>query len=259
MPDALSPDPTPQSAPIPLTTAIAVVLDETGSMEVCRDAAIAGFNNWLTAQQEAVRDMAGATTLTLAKFSQRPDLPMCRLVHEGMPLTTVGPLHRESYTPDGGTPLLDAVGRTIMWMDRLQPTPERTLVVILTDGEENASREFTPQQIRDLIRSREATGTWTFVYLAANQDALAVGGQLGISAGNTASFHVGEAGAAFHRTSMSTARFLRGGARSSSAFWTEADEQGEEPAAGGTPSPPTRLGPRRRHRTPVLEGRSHTY
>ena len=78
-------------------------------------------------------------------------------------MTAVRPIHRESYTPGGNTPLLDAVGRTIMWMDRLQPTPERTLVVILTDGGENASRDFTAQQIRDLIRSREATGTWTSV------------------------------------------------------------------------------------------------
>ena len=141
-------------------------LQQCGQQPAVRDAAIAGFNDWLAAQQTAVREMAAAeqaearlpaapalpTTLTLVKFSERPDLPMCRLIHEGVPLTTVRPLHRESYTPEGGTPLLDAVGRTIMWMDRLQPTPERTLVVILTDGEENASREFTPQQIRDLIR-----------------------------------------------------------------------------------------------------------
>jgi hypothetical protein len=137
MPDAGPTAPTPEPAPRPLTTAIAVVLDETGSMEVCRDAAIAGFNDWLAAQQTAVREMAAAeqaearlpaapalpTTLTLVKFSERPDLPMCRLIHEGVPLTTVRPLHRESYTPEGGTPLLDAVGRTIMWMDRLQPSP----------------------------------------------------------------------------------------------------------------------------------------
>ena len=248
MPDAGPNDPTPNAAPTPLTTAIAVVLDETGSMEVCRDAAIAGFNDWLAAQQTAVRELAAeqadagpsaptagaTTTLTLVNFSERPDLPMCRLIHEGVPLTTVRPLHRESYTPEGGTPLLDAVGRTIMWMDRLQPTPERSLVVILTDGEENASREFTPQQIRDLIRSRETTGTWTFVYLAANQDAWAVGGQLGIGPGNTASFHVREAGVAFHRAGLGTASFLRRSARASSAFWEEAAEpKGEEPARGG--------------------------
>jgi hypothetical protein len=106
--------------------------------------------------------------------------------------------------------------------------------VILTDGEENASREFTPQQIRDLIRSREATGTWTFVYLAANQDAWAVGGQLGIDPGNTASFHVREADVAFRRASLRTVSFLRRSARASSAFWAEAAEpKDDEPASGG--------------------------
>src|SRR6185436_9767689 len=140
MTDARSQNASPTSTPP--TTAIAVLLDETGSMESCRDAAIEGFNAWLTEQKgnPGTAD-APPTTLTLVKFSDRPDLPMCRLVCEDAPLDAVRPLDRETYTPEGGTPLLDAVGRTIMWMDRLQPQPDRVLVVILTDGEENASRE----------------------------------------------------------------------------------------------------------------------
>jgi Mg-chelatase subunit ChlD len=117
---------------------------------------------------------------------------VCRLVCEREPLSTVRPLDRETYTPGGGTPLLDAMGRTIMWMDLLKPQPERILVVILTDGAENASREFTRPQIQDLIRSREATSSWTFVYLGANQDAWAAGEALGIARGNRAGFEVGE-------------------------------------------------------------------
>lgn len=202
----------------PLTTAIAVVLDETGSMEVCRGAAIAGFNQWL-AEQQLVLDEA--CTLTLVKFSERPGLALCRLVHEAAPLAAVPPLNRETYRPHGGTPLLDAVGRTIMWMDRQQPQPDRTLVVILTDGEENASHEFTAPQIRDLIRSREATGTWTFVYLAASQDAWAVSERLGIPGGNTSNFSVGEMGVAFMRASAATSRFRQCRSKTSADFWAE--------------------------------------
>jgi hypothetical protein len=202
----------------PFTTAIAFVLDETGSMEVCRGAAIAGFNQWLAEQQRAEGE---ACTLTLVKFSERPGLPLCRLVHEGAPLAAVPPLNRETYRPNGGTPLLDALGCTIMWMDRQQPPPGRTLVVILTDGEENASHEFTAPQIRDLIRSHEATGTWTFVYLGANQDAWAVSERLGIPDGNTTSFRVQEMGVAFMRASAATARFRQCRGKTSADFWAE--------------------------------------
>src|SRR6185503_7323950 len=185
MTDATSQHASPTSTP--LTTAIAVLLDETGSMESCRDAAIEGFNAWLT-EQKRTPGTAGAcptpTTLTLVKFSDRPDLPMCRLVCEGAPLDAVRPLDRETYTPEGGTPLLD-----------------RVLVVNLTDGEETASREFKPAQIQDLIRAHEATGCWTFAYLGANQDAWAVGEALGITPGNRASFKVGETHQAFQRVS----------------------------------------------------------
>jgi len=206
----------------PLTTAIAVVLDETGSMEVCRGAAIAGFNQWLAEQQRAEQlPKHEACTLTLVKFSERPGLPLCRLVHEDVPLASVPPLSRETYRPNGGTPLLDAVGRTIMWMDRQQPQPHRTLVVVLTDGEENASHEFTASQIRELIRSREATGTWTFVYLAANDDAWAVSERLGIPGGNTSSFSVQEMGVAFMRASAATTRFRQSRGRSAADFWGE--------------------------------------
>jgi len=202
----------------PLTTAIAFVLDETGSMEVWRGAAIAGFNQWLAEQLLAGDE---ACTLTLVKFSERPGRPLCRLVHEGVPLAAVPPLTRETYRPNGGTPLLDAVGRTIIWMDRQQPQADRTLVVILTDGEENASQEFTAPQIRDLIRSHEATGTWTFVYLAANQDAWAVSERLGIPDGNTSSFSVREMGVAFRRASAATARFRQCRGKTSADFWAE--------------------------------------
>lgn len=241
MNDAASQDPSPTSTPP--TTAIAVLLDETGSMESCRDAAIEGFNAWL-AEQKGNPDTADAppATLTLVKFSDRPDLPMCRLVCEGAPLDAVRPLDRETYTPAGGTPLLDAVGRAIMWMDRLRPQPARVLVVILTDGEENASREFTRAQIQDLIRAHEATGYWTFAYLGANQDAWVAGEALGIAPGNRASFKVGETRQAFQRVSKATKRFRLSGDTRDAAFW-----EGPAPEPAPKPDPeatlPTSGGP----------------
>jgi len=251
MTNAKSPHASPTSTPP--TTAIAVLLDETGSMETCRDAAIEGFNAWL-AEQKGNPGTAGAppaaTTLTLVKFSDRPDLPMCRLVCEGAALDAVRPLDRETYTPEGGTPLLDAVGRTILWMDRLQPQPDRVLVVILTDGEENASREFKRAQIQDLIRAHEATGYWTFAYLGANQDAWAAGEALGIAPGNRASFKVGETRQAFQRVSKAMQRFRLSGTTRDAAFWEAGDKApapgpAQQPAPKPAPeaTPPTPRGP----------------
>lgn len=231
----------------PPTTAIAVLLDETGSMESCRDAAIEGFNAWL-AEQKGNPGTAGTppapTTFTLVKFSDRPDLPMCRLVCENAPLDAVRPLDRETYTPEGGTPLLDAVGRTIMWMDRLRPQPDRVLVVILTDGEETASREFTQAQIQDLIRAHEATGYWTFAYLGANQDAWAAGEALGIAPGNRASFKVGETRQAFQRASKATKRFRLSGDTRDGAFWEAGDQAlAPKPAQQRAPKPAPKATP----------------
>jgi hypothetical protein len=138
------------AAPSP-TTAIAVILDETGSMGSCRDTAISGFNEWLVSQ----RQVGEPCVLTLTKFSSRPKAPMCRVVCDGAPIRDVRPLDHSSYQPDGNTPLYDAIGQTLTALDRLSPQHDRRLVVILTDGEENASREYSLPQIQEMIRARE--------------------------------------------------------------------------------------------------------
>jgi hypothetical protein len=144
---------------------------------------------------------------------------MCRLVHEGVPIAEVPRLSRETYSPDGNTPLHDAVGRTIRWMDGLRPRPDRVLMVILTDGEENASREYSLRKIHDLIRAREATGRWTFVYLGANQDAWAASERLGIARHNAAPFSVDAVGEAFGAAADATLAFRASPSGASRDFW----------------------------------------
>lgn len=209
------------------TTAVAVVLDETGSMQFCRDAAISGFNEWLGSQQKA----EGACALTVVQFSDRGDAPMCRLLYDGVPIREARPLDHQTYRPDGNTPLYDAVARTIAAMDQLAPTPDRILVVILTDGDENASREHTQRQIQDMIRAREATGRWTFVYLGANQDAWAASREMGMQPGNSAPFTTREIGPAFTAVAEATVAFRQSTERSSRDFWRR-----RRPSAGPTAS-----------------------
>lgn len=219
------------------TTAIAVVVDETGSMAGCRGAAIRGYNRWLRSQKAA--PAPGPCTLTVVQFSEKPEAPVCRLVADGVPIGQARPLTARTYRPDGSTPLYDAVGRTILAMDRLAPAPDRVLVVVLTDGLENASREFTQRQVLDLIRERQATGRWTFAYLGANHDAWAAGERIGIGRGNTADFSAHEVGAAFDRLSRSTARYRMSHARMDPDFWRDSSGDDAHGTPAAPPSPPT--------------------
>jgi hypothetical protein len=93
------------------------------------------------------------------------------------------------YRPNGNTALLDAIGITIQSVEQQMKSPEDSaVIIILTDGYENASRIFTLQQIRAMISSKEATGRWTFSYLGATLDAVAMAEQMNIKRQNAAAF-----------------------------------------------------------------------
>ena len=104
------------------------------------------------------------------------------------PLAEVKELTPETYVPRASTPLLDAIGRGIndigakLGAKGDDERPEKVVFVILTDGHENASREFTRQQVFEMIRKQTDEYQWKFVYLGANQDAIAVGASLGVAA-----------------------------------------------------------------------------
>jgi hypothetical protein len=179
-------------------TEIGVVLDRSGSMADVKSDAIGGFNTFLDGQKKAQRE----SRITLAQFDHEYDL-----VHDGKPTKDVPPLTEETYIPRGTTALLDAIGRTIEDMGRrLDKMPEserpaRVLVAILTDGLENASKDYTREKINSMIAHQREVYSWEFLFLAANQNAIQEGSKIGVlshgcistqstSAGNMA---VGEA------------------------------------------------------------------
>lgn len=174
---------------------IVVVLDKSGSMQSVRGDAIGGFNAFLGEQQA----QPGCGRLTLALF----DSPgTYELVHCGTPLAEVPLLTEETYVPSGMTALLDAIGRTVDEVGkRLAATPEpdrpeSVIVAILTDGEENSSQEYSRERVFEMIRVQREAYSWQFVYLGANQDAIAEAGKLGISADDAAAFDQSEHGTA---------------------------------------------------------------
>ena len=175
-------------------THICVVLDESASMASVWDATISGFNEFLETQRAA----PGEATITLVKFNTN-----YRAVYEGKSVKEAPGLDKNSYTPNNNTALHDAVGKALHRMKEIVPDGERALVCVITDGEENASRECSLKEIKALIEEREATGLWTFTYLGANQDAWEVGGKMGVAMGNMANYASTPAGTSQAFTSMS--------------------------------------------------------
>jgi hypothetical protein len=130
-----------------------------------------------------------------------------------VPLAEVPRLDASNYRPGGNTALYDALGVSLDELTsaiRQEDHPygtERALVIVMTDGLENSSHRFSKEQVSDGIKSREAAGNWTFVYLGADQDAWAASEGLGFAAGNVAGYVGSATPAMFRRVAQSTMRF----------------------------------------------------
>ena len=163
-------------------TIIEFLLDETGSMGSCHGPTVAGFNDFLTEQ----KSQTGTCLLSLTKF----DTAGQKTPYVDLDISMVPEMQADWFIPGGGTNLRDTIG------DRLSSLKQRletwdakpnVLVVVMTDGDDNASRTFTEETIRSALKSYAADG-WTFVYLGADQDALATANRLGFPDGNIKSF-----------------------------------------------------------------------
>ena len=187
-------------------TEVAFVLDRSGSMQSCREAAMEGFNLFLHEQQAQA---VGLTKLTLVLFDDEYLVPI-----NALPVAEILPLDETSYVPRGSTALLDAIGRTIDEVGaRLaamaeKDRPRRVIIPILTDGLENSSQSYTWREIARLIKQQTEQYRWTFLFLGANQDAIATAAQMNIAAANAATYVADTAG--LHASSRSLSRKLHG-------------------------------------------------
>lgn len=143
---------------------------------------IGGVNTFLD-EQKKLPDPAAIAFVRFDDQATERFRPM-QALNECKPLTV------DEYQPRGGTPLLDAVGRSIAAMDDdwKNEKAERAILVIVTDGQENASREYSKQKIKEMIKARQDSGKWAIIYLGANVDAFAEASSMGIQAANTAGY-----------------------------------------------------------------------
>jgi hypothetical protein len=164
---------------------IVVILDRSGSMGTIKDDAIGGYNTFIDGQKK----VKGEATVTLIQFDHEYEV-----AYENVPINEVVPLNSSTYVPRGMTALYDAIGRTINKVAARHTCPicdkdTKIIFAILTDGQENSSREFRQSAINEMITNKRGHDYhWEFIFLAANQDAFATGGALGIKSGDTFNF-----------------------------------------------------------------------
>jgi hypothetical protein len=171
-------------------TEIIFLVDRSGSMGGLESDTIGGFNAVIEKQKQ----MSGATMVTTVLFDDKYELLWSGVNAEKVRLT------EKEYFVRGCTALLDAVGKTILDVGcRLSNTlevdrPDKIIFVITTDGMENASREFTYDKVRELIKHQQDKYNWEFIFLGANIDAAKEASSIGISQANAYNFEASKDG-----------------------------------------------------------------
>lgn len=169
-------------------TEIAFILDQSGSMDSIKAGTLEGVNAFLDQQKKENSDYPVRFSLTL--FSTEVEVR-----HSSVSISEVPGLDEKTYQPSGGTALLDAIGITIDEIGkRLAETleaerPAKVIVAIMTDGEENSSRVFTWDQISEKIKHQTEVYKWEFLFMGANQDAIANASRINISVESSTNYY----------------------------------------------------------------------
>jgi uncharacterized protein YegL len=170
---------------------IVVILDRSGSMSNLTDDTIGGFNSFIEKQKEIPGEAHVTTVLFNTEYT---------VLHDRVPLHVVKPMTRKEYAADGGTALLDAMGKAIntvgTHLSRIDEAerPSKVIVLIITDGEENSSKEYSNQQIEDMVKHQQEVYNWQFLFFGANIDSFLTAGALGISIDMAANYSPTEEG-----------------------------------------------------------------
>jgi hypothetical protein len=181
------------------------IIDRSGSMEEKKDATIEGFNSFINDQ----KSIDGNVLVSTVMFSN-----IYNILFEDVDLYKIDGLNNENYKTGGSTALYDAIGKTIQTeIDKLgklplEERPEKTLCVILTDGEENSSHSYNKDQIKNIINEMRTEFNWEFIFLGASEEASTTAEGMGIARGNSMSFSDNSVGVTHAYNSISKATKL---------------------------------------------------
>ena len=202
-------------------TDITVVLDRSGSMTSCRVEAENGLNHFIKEQ----RDLPGFANFTLVKFDDNYEV-----THRGVDIQEI---EKCTLEPRGMTALLDAVGKTINETgDRLKEIsedlrPGLVVFVIVTDGQENSSHEFTKTQIKEMITKQQTDYSWQFTFLGANQDAFSEASSMGISMSSTMTYSPSKTDHVFYAASRNVGAMRSDASRGVTVSYSYTAEESE--------------------------------
>ena len=172
-------------------TELVFILDRSGSMAGLEGDTIGGYNSLLEKQRKEV----GEATVTTVLFDDQYEM-----IHDHAAIGKVKDITNKEYFARGMTGLLDAVGKTINHVGNRHKNaldsevPGKTMVVIITDGYENASREYTLPQIKQMIERQKEMFGWEFLFLGANIDAVSTAAGFGISADRAVTYEADSVG-----------------------------------------------------------------
>lgn len=191
----------------PKDVELVFILDRSGSMGGLESDTIGGYNSMISKQK---KEKTGKVSVTTVLFDDQYEL-----LYNQVPIEKVSPMTEEEYYVRGSTALLDAIGKTVMQVKANQDKKEikdKVLFVIITDGMENASREYRVEQVKKLIEERKEKDNWEFLFLGANIDAIGAAKDLGIDSSRAVRFKSDKKGTAKNYEVLNEAiKEIRGG------------------------------------------------
>lgn len=201
------------------TTYVLLITDKSGSMYGLADDVRGGYNSYMHSLQA---DTDASYRVTSVLFSSRSagDDDGFTVLCAGARPADVPRLDAHSYQPAGTTALLDAIGKTIATFEA-QTTlgrADRVLLVVQTDGQENASTEYTRETVGKMIADREAGGQWAAIFMGAGPDTWRQAGGMGFGSSLSYAADAGGVADSYAGMAAATRSYSRGGTRSEAAF-----------------------------------------
>ena len=199
---------------VKIKTVVSFLLDETGSMFGVKEKTINSFNEYV----QALKGEKNKISMTLTRFNS----DAVKIDYVDKAIKDVPELTDKIYQPNAMTPLFDAIGKTAKELkEKLKGQKDiKVLMVILSDGQENYSKEYKLDDIKALIKENEKD-SWTFIYLGADQNAWDEASKFGIARGNTLSIKKAAMGSSMAGLARSTVMYAQSSTRQTKNFFNE--------------------------------------